>query len=614
MNKISISNKRSASLLVCLAFVVNMMSCNFSKDTFVSFKNDDKDKTSVSEDTINLTDALRDYFVSTNDLGLQDDMGLSEEKYQELLNRNFGTCSENNSYTSEEIYKQIEDNTSKYILENKNYNDCFSDYYYNNRHFATKYGLNIEGENLIKVKDQIIKTLKSNIDFIMKNGDASNIHNYRNLKIVLVDGFSRSDIGNSTFADYNSKDDVIRINISLLVNDMNSIDDVLARIDEVVSHELRHVEQGICADEKGKKEEALVVDDEYFNILGEASAESSLVNLGIFTKKDEEPDMFYYTYPEYRDLENQMFLCSIFDNSKTLDEYYDAIRKHDNNRILEFLGATTLEEKRELLRMIYAINSMNYRTIYLRSLTNKSSGYDDNDIYKMTDNIKYLYYITIMKYSLRSLINYNLESIDYSLELAGLNDNVLLNSKNNKNNVGFDELKGDTNVVLGKNNKFTKNNKLSLEENVFLYYLIMSNLVNGSYMETNEVRSYYSNFLDEYESIKKSYFKILSSIYKVDVSTIEAMFLSYNDSEINYELGCYYGNMIGDGEFNDMVVEHQDLIKGLLEKFTKLKYTAFLKYREIKEERYMENDSVEVIEDVINSKNTCANYTVRTGK
>ena len=28
----------------------------------------------------------------------------------------------------------------------------------------------------------------------------------------------------------------------------------------------------------------------------------------------------------------------------------------------------------------------------------------------------------------------------------------------------------------------------------------------------------------------------------------------------------------------------------------------------------MENDSVEVIEDVINSKNTCVNYTVRTGK
>ncbi len=614
MSKRSISNKKCASLLVCLALVINMMSCNFSKDTFVSFKTDDKDKTSISEDTINLTDALRDYFVSTNDLGLQDDMGLSEEKYQELLSRNFSTCSEKNSYTSEEIYKQIEDNTSKFVLENKNYNDCFSDYYYINHRFITKYGLNIEGEDLLKVKNQIIKTIKNNIDFIVKNGDASNIHNYRNLKIVLVDGFSRSDIGNSTFADYNSKDDVIRINVSLLVNDMNSIDDVLVRIDEVVSHELRHAEQGVCADEKDKKEEALVVDDEHFNLLCEASAESSLVNLGIFSKKDEEPDAFYYTYPEYRNLENQMFLCSIFDNAKTLNEYYDAIRKHDNNRILEFLGATTLEEKRDLLRMIYAINSMNYRTSYLRNLTNKSSDYDDNDIYKMTDNIKYLYYITIMKYSLRSLINYNLESIDYSLELAGLNDNVLLSGKNSKNNVRFDDFRKDTDTVLGRNNGLAKDNKLSLEENVFLYYLVVSNLVNDSYMETNEVRSYYASFLDEYASIKKSYFKILSSIYKVDVGTIETMFLSYNDSEVNFELGCYYGNMIGDEEFSDMLWEHQDLIKGVLEKFPKLKYTAFLKYREIKEGRYLENDSVEVIEDVINSKNTYANYTVRTGK
>ena len=56
-------------------------------------------------------------------------------------------------------------------------------------------------------------------------------------------------------------------------------------------------------------------------------------------------------------------------------------------------------------------------------------------------------------------------------------------------------------------------------------------------METNEVRSYYASFLDEYASIKKSYFKILSSIYKVDVGTIETMFLSYNDSEVNFELG-----------------------------------------------------------------------------
>ena len=300
--------------------------------------------------------------------------------------------------------------------------------------------------------------------------------------------------------------------------------------------------------------------------------------------------------------------------NRTLDEYYDAIRKHDNNRILEFLGATTLEEKRDLLRMIYAINSMNYRTSYLRNLTNKSSDYDDNDIYKMTDNIKYLYYITIMKYSLRSLINYNLESIDYSLELDGLNDNVLLSGKNSKNNVRFDDFRKDTDTVLGRNNGLAKDNKLSLEENVFLYYLVVSNLVNDSYMETNEVRSYYASFLDEYASIKKSYFKILSSIYKVDVGTIETMFLSYNDSEVNFELGCYYGNMIGDEEFSDMLWEHQDLIKGVLEKFPKLKYTAFLKYREIKEGRYLENDSVEVIEDVINSKNTYANYTVRTGK
>ena len=607
-------NKRFSSLLLCFALVVNMMvSCGY-KDTIVFVRTKNKGNEIVGEDTAkeevpNLAEVLKDYFRSTKDLGLQDDMGLNEEKYQELLKRNFSTCCENKDYTAEEIYEQIKKNTSRYVLENKNYNDCFSDSYYGSHRFMTKYSLEIKAEDLFNIKDQIIKTIRSNIDFIVKNGDASNIHNYRNLKIVLVDGFSRSDIGNSTFADYNSDADVIRINISLLLNDMNNLNDILARIDEVVSHELRHVEQGVCIDEKTEKQEALVVDDEYFNLLGEASAESSLVNLDIFSKKDEESDMFYYTYPEYRNLENQMFLCSIFDNNKTFEEYYTAIRKHDNNKILEFWGATTLEEKRELLRVIYAINSMNYRTTYLSNLTNKSNNADRNI---MNDHIKYLYYITIMKYSLRSLIDYNLEEMDYDLELAGLDDNVLLNKKTDRNNIVPDILEKDEDGILNRNGK----NKLSLEENVLLYYLIVSNLVSNSYMNTNEVRGYYLDYINEYKTIQDGYFEILSSIYKVDVLSIRTMFLSYLDSDINYELSCYYGNMIDDLEFKEKSCQHQDLIKEVLDKFPKLRYTAFLEYRKVKEGLNQSDSGIEakIMEDVINNKNTYVNYTVRNGK
>ena len=136
----------------------------------------------------------------------------------------------------------------------------------------------------------------------------------------------------------------------------------------------------------------------------------------------------------------------------------------------------------------------------------------------MLDKIKYLYNITIMKYSLKSLINYNLE---------------------NKND-------------------------LSLEENVFLYYLVVSNLVDNSINCDNDVYSYYSDFLEEYQVLKNNYFQVLSKIYGASTEAIDSIYLDYNNSEINYELGCYFGNMIGDNEFQDDLYSDQEIIKKVL--------------------------------------------------
>lgn len=146
-------NKRGASLLLCFTLVANMVACSFSKDTFVSFKPNINDSRQVSEETVNLTEALKDYFESTNDLGLQNDMGLSEEKYQELLDKNFYACTEeksSESYTSEEIFNQIKQNTSNFVLENADYNDFFSDYSYNQ--LATEYGWKIKKKTYLKLK------------------------------------------------------------------------------------------------------------------------------------------------------------------------------------------------------------------------------------------------------------------------------------------------------------------------------------------------------------------------------------------------------------------------------------------------------------------------------
>lgn len=558
-------NRRGASLIICLSLVINSLVLNIPKSSFESLNND-KDLKIDSETKI-LTDNLCNYFQATENLGLQDDMGLDLSTYEKLLSSPVDTCKEENNLSAAEIYALIEKNTTDYVSLNSTYANPFTDKYYTNHEFNNQYDLKIDDKSMLKIKAEIEEIVKNNIDFILQNGNNSDIHNYKDLKIVLAGGILGSKMSSSAYATYEMQNNIIKINMPLILNDSGNLEDILTRLDQVISHEFRHVEQEPCVDEKenGITTSTLCVDDNYYNFLDEASAESSLVNLGVINDLEYLKSDIFYSYENYRKLESQLFLCSMFDNDKKLSDYYKAIRSHDNNGLLEFLGASLNTEKEELIRVIYAMNSITGNTSYLEELTGKDSDYDSKDTSLMLDKIKYLYNITIMKYSLKSLINYNLE-----------------NKKD-----------------------------LSLEENVFLYYLVVSNLVDNSINCDNNVYSYYSDFLEEYQVLKNNYFRVLSKIYGVSTEAIDSIYLDYNNSEINYELGCYFGNMIGDNEFQDDLYSNQEIIKKVLQRFPKLKAIAFLKYRNIKEKSYAENTSVEILEGVIAFKNVSINYTVK---
>ena len=558
-------NRRGASLIICFSLIVNSLVLGIPKSTFVSLK-DDKDLKIDSETEI-LTDNLYNYFQATENLGLQDDMGLDSLKYEELLSSPVDTCKEESYFSTSDIYALIEKNTTDYVSLNSTYANPFTDKYYTNHEFNNQYGLKIDDESMLSIKAKIEEIVKGNIDFILRNGNNSDIHNYNDLKIVLAGGILESKISSGAYAIYEMQNNIIKINMPLILNDADNLEDILTRLEEVISHEFRHVEQEPCADEKenGITTSTLCVDDNYYNFLDEASAESSLVNLGIINDLEYLKSDIFYSYENYRKLESQLFLCSMFDNDKKLNDYYKAIRSHDNNGVLEFLGATNKKEKLELIRVIYAMNSMTYNTDFLEELTGKDNDYSEQGIDKMLDRIKYLYNITIMKYSLKSLINYNL--------------------KNEKD--------------------------LSLEENVFLYYLVASNLVDNFISCDNNVYSYYNDFLEEYQVLKNNYFQVLSKIYNVSIEKINGMYLDYNNCEINYELGCFFGNMIQDEAFETSICSHQNIIKKLLNMFPKLKTVAFLNYREIKEGNYIKDNSIKTIQGVLTRKNASVNYTVR---
>ena len=558
-------NRRGASLIICLSLVINSLVLNIPKSSFESLNND-KDLKIDSETKI-LTDNLCNYFQATENLGLQDDMGLDLSTYEELLSSPVDTCKKENNLSAAEIYALIEKNTTDYVSLNSTYANPFTDKYYTNHEFNNQYDLKIDDKSMLKIKAEIEEIVKNNIDFILQNGNNSDIHNYKDLKIVLAGGILGSKMSSSAYATYEMQNNIIKINMPLILNDSDNLEDILTRLEQVISHEFRHVEQEPCVDEKenGITTSTLCVDNNYYNFLDEASAESSLVNLGVINDLEYLKSDIFYSYENYRKLESQLFLCSMFDNDKKLSDYYKAIRSNDNNGLLEFLGASLNTEKEELIRVIYAMNSITGNTSYLEELIGKDSDYDSKDTSLMLDKIKYLYNITIMKYSLKSLINYNLE---------------------NKND-------------------------LSLEENVFLYYLVVSNLVDNSINCDDNVYSYYSDFLEEYQVLKNNYFRVLSKIYGISTEAIDSIYLDYNNSEINYELGCYFGNMIGDNEFQDDLYSNQEIIKKVLQRFSKLKAIAFLKYRNIKEKSYAENTSVEILEGVIAFKNVSINYTVK---
>lgn len=410
-------NRRGASLIICLSLVINSLVLNIPKSSFGSLNND-KDLKIDSETKI-LTDNLCNYFQATENLGLQDDMGLDLSTYEELLSSPVDTCKKENNLSAAEIYALIEKNTTDYVSLNSTYANPFTDKYYTNHEFNNQYDLKIDDKSMLKIKAEIEEIVKSNIDFILQNGNNSDIHNYKDLKIVLAGGILGSKMSSSAYATYEMQNNIIKINMPLILNDSGNLEDILTRLDQVISHEFRHVEQEPCVDEKenGITSSTLCVDDNYYNFLDEASAESSLVNLGVINDLEYLKSDIFYSYENYRKLESQLFLCSMFDNDKKLSDYYKAIRSHDNNGVLEFLGASSNTEKEELIRVIYAMNSITGNTSYLEKLTGKDSDYDSNDTSLMLDKIKYLYNITIMKYSLKSLINYNLENKkDLSLE------------------------------------------------------------------------------------------------------------------------------------------------------------------------------------------------------
>lgn len=525
-------NRRIGSFFLALSIVISSTGCqgkNNLKDIDMLSYGDGPEVKRAS-----LTNLVQAEMDNINQTGLEDIYGLNSRIESVLLNGN-GLCTYDYQGDIDSLLRGIIQNSREYAKEYPEYLALFDEKVYASE-YTNYYGVLFDKEKLGEIRENILVFLESYISYVYGNGTKEDIHNLVDLKIVI---YTDEVANNSTaFGEYDNKEKLVRINFYKILNMAWETGDIFARIDEVLKHELNHALEHSCPDklESTNQDEVAFLNGDNYSFITEASAESSLYNLGISSGYENKASVFYYTYDNLRNLEVKLLLCSMFQNSKSLEEYYQRINDEDINGLLEVLGAETLEEKQELFRVVYSMDALVGRNNYPIELLGKKKEYSRKDIFKLVDKISFKHYISILKYSVESLMKYNIN----------------------------EEL-------------------LSLDDNLLVYYIVVSNILDECYLldesEDYKIYYYYQGFIEEYNLIEENYFRMLGSIYRKDVSEIRNRYKTFKKVNINRQLSYLSQGCDEDKEI--CMVNGYDLnerLEKLLERFPKLKVIANIRY------------------------------------
>ena len=345
-------NRRVAAFLLTLCLVIT--SC--SKE----IKNSDIDMLSYVDGPDIRKDSLvalvQDNLASIDKTGLDDIFNIKASTL-EVLAKDSSECSYVYPGSISDLATQIVENSQEYASQNDDYLSLFDEDFYDTS-YTNYFGIVFDENDFAKIKDNAFLTLESYLSYVYSTGNAEDIHNLVDLKIVIYADKSKE--RKAVFGDYDSSYNLIRVDFYNILDSAWEMNDILGRLDEVIKHELNHSLAHSCPDklENGSLDEIDFLNDWQYTFLTEASAESSLYNLGIASGYETIGQVFYYVYDNFRELESKLLLCSLFDNNKTMEDYYRSINNEDINAFLEFLGAKTLEEKAELFRVVYAIDAL----------------------------------------------------------------------------------------------------------------------------------------------------------------------------------------------------------------------------------------------------------------
>lgn len=513
-------NRRLASLIVCLSIVINCMAVyNTKKVDMVSHADDNRRATMLNE-------KLKENKNTVSSLGLSDTFGLDNDTIDYLIfNGRVKSCENVYDVTMQEVFEQIKENTEKFVLDDFALlgTSFFDEEYFTKDEYRTFDNVVLSTGVMKEIGESAYDSLRDYISYVLENGNNGDIHNLMGLKIIFVAKINRDEPG-VTLGRYNKNNNLIEICLPNIIGNSTSTTDLSAKLNDVLKHELNHMRQYGCEDTDKYSILTQFSSNNSLSLLAEASAESGLYNSELFSH-------FFktsYVYPEYRMAENVLFLCSLFNDSK-MDDYYNAIYNQDMDAFFNFFSADSIEEKREIFRVIYAMDAVSKRNSYVRSLVGLKTSYDEEDYDAVALDIKNLEYITIFKITINNLIDYNINNSDLTLD-----DNILL-------------YKMITMLISERAFKVE-----SISDGKKVYYL-------------------YDEFVDQYQVIQDNFFQTLSTIYSVSTDEILEMYNKYNSGSVVNE----YLNWAHDNRViyfvNDKKYDSYLQMNKLVSKFPKIK-------------------------------------------
>lgn len=509
-------NKKIISAILSLCITINLTGC--------AKKNIQTENFSKTSEVEILDDLIIDYLklIKETNISFSEDITFNSNEETQITNEinNINECSKEIIINSDEIYNNIIDNSEKY-LESKDttYHSVFNDDNYMNT-YTNKLDITFNNEIMIQIKDYIKDSIYNEISYIISTSTSKDdFHNLSELKIIYKDSINDDEI--NTYATF--KNNTITIYLDNIMNSSSNMFNILVISNHTIKHEFNHLRQTLCTDEKnGTNDITNILSTTSF--LTEASAESSIYNQNRTSAYLEYTNDYNYLYPTERQLESKLFLMNMLDNTKSLDDYYNAIYSNSLNKLLIYFNANTKESKIEILKIIYGMNAMYLNNDYLLNTLNISiNDITPDDIYNY---FKFSINNAILKRTITHFIKYNLTY-----------------------------------------------NDLTLEDNYILLSLIESVLVSDSARLVNNTSiGFYEEYYNDFTKLKNIYIEFLSSKYNKDYDTIineysscdKDNWLSYLKSKSIYGKNSTYTLSTSDKERIDTLLSKYPKIQSII--------------------------------------------------